>query len=150
MANITRFNPFNEITRFDPFMDMSSMLNWMTPRTGLRGLALEDEPQMRIDVSEQDNSYMVKAEIPGVHKEDIHVAIEGNRVSISAEIKKEMEAKEGEKLLRCERCYGKVSRSFTLESEVDQNTAQAKYADGVLEIKLPKKAGTSHKEIAIS
>jgi len=150
MANITRFNPFNELTRFDPLMDINSMLNWMAPQTGLRGLALGDEPQMRMDVSELDEGYMIKAEIPGVRKEDIHVAIDGKRLSISAEIKQEMEAKEGEKMIRCERCYGKISRSLTLDNEVDQDTVQAKYADGVLEIRLSKKAGATHKEIAIS
>ncbi len=150
MANITRLNPFGEVTRFDPFMDINSMLNGVMLRPGLRGLALDDEPQIRMDVSEQDESYMVKAEIPGVRKEDIQVSIEGNWVSISADVKKEIEAKEGEKMLRSERCYGKISRSFTLDNEVDQNTAQAKYADGVLEIRLPKKSVSTPTKIAIT
>ena len=151
MANITRFNPFSELTRFDPLMDTGSMLNWMMPRAGLLGMALEDEQMMRMDISQQDGSYLIKAEIPGAHKEDIHLAIDGNRVSISAEIKKEMEsAKEGEKMLRCERCYGTFSRNVILDNEVDQDSVQAKYADGVLEIKLPMKGSASHKEISIS
>ena len=110
----------------------------------------EAEPQMKIDVTEEDKSYLIKAEIPGVKKDDIHVSLDGNQVSISAEVKKEKEEKEGKKLIRSERYYGNVYRSFTLGQEVDQSAAKAKYTDGVLELTLPKKPGTTAKELAIS
>ena len=115
----------------------------------LRG-EMEIEPQIKMDVKEADGMYTVKAEIPGVKKEDIHVSVEGNRISISAEVKQRKEEKEGERVLRSERSYGMASRSFSLADEVDQSKVQAKYTDGVLELTLPKKPGSSRKEIAIS
>ena len=149
MNNITRFDPFNELTRFDPFWDMDDVFNRVMLRPALRG-ALETGPRIKMDVKESNGDYKIKAEIPGVNKDDIHVTIDGNRVSISAEVRKEKEEKEGEKVIRSERSYGMVSRSFTLADEVDQGKVQAKYADGVLELTLPKKPGSSRKEISIS
>lgn len=148
MANITRFDPFRELARLEPFGDIDDLFKGFMWRPVLRGL--EAEPQIKIDVSENDKAYTVKAEIPGVKKEDIHVSVEGNRVSISAEVKKETEEKEGKKLIRSERYYGKVYRGFSLDQDVDQGMAQAKYADGVLEVTLPKKAGSAAKKIAVS
>jgi HSP20 family protein len=149
MSNITRYDPFKELARFDPFLDMDDMFSRFMMRPVLRG-GLEMEPQIKMDIKEADGMYKVKAEIPGVSKDDIHVSIEGNRVSISAEVKKETEEKKGERVIRSERSYGMASRSFTLAEEVDQGKAQAKYADGVLELTLPKKPGTSRKEISVS
>ena len=107
------------------------------------------ELQMKLDVSEDDGAYTVHAEIPGVKKEDIHVSIEGNQVAISAEVKNEKEVKEGEKVLRSERCYGKVSRSFTLGQDVDEAQSQAKYNNGILELILKKKIASSAKRLSI-
>ena len=148
MANITRFDPFNELARFDSFGNMDDLFKGFMLRPVFRGL--EAEPQMKVDVSEEDNAYLVKAEIPGVKKEDIHVSVDGNQVSISAEVKKEKEEKEGKKLIRSERYYGQVYRSFSLDQEVDQGGAQAKYTDGVLEVKLPKKPGAAPKQLTVS
>jgi HSP20 family protein len=92
---------------------------------------------------------VVKAEIPGVKKEDIHVAIDGNEVSISAEVKKDKEEKKGETVVRSERYFGRWARSFTLAWEVDEAKADAKYVDGVLMLTLPKKGGTAVKELAV-
>jgi HSP20 family protein len=149
MSNITRYDPFKELVRFDPFLDMDDMFSRFMMRPTLRG-GLEMEPQIKMDIKEADGMYKVKAEIPGVSKDDIHVSIEGNRVSISAEVKKETEEKKGERVIRSERSYGMASRSFSLAEEVDQGKVQAKYADGVLELTLPKKPGSSRKEISIS
>ena len=150
MNNITRFNPLSsELSRFDPFLDIDDVFNRFMMRPLLRE-GMEIEPQIKMDVKEADGKYMVKAEIPGVSKDDIHVTIDGNRVSISAEIKQEKETKEGERVIRCERSYGMASRSFSLADEVDQGKVQAKYNNGVLELTLPKKPGSSRKEISIS
>ena len=111
-----------------------------------------DEPpsvQIKIDVSEDDKAYTVHAEIPGVKKEDIHVGVDGNQVSISAEVKNEKEVKEGGKLLRSERYYGSVSRAFSLGSEVDEGAVTAKYVNGVLELSLPKRAMARNRRIVI-
>jgi HSP20 family protein len=148
MANITRFDPSNEITRFEPFMDMNDFFKGFSMRPFMRDV--EFEPQMKLDVSEAEGSYLVKAEIPGVNKEDIHVSVDGNVVSISAEVKKEKEEKKDEKVIRSERYFGKVARSFTLASEVDADKVQAKYTNGVLEVTLPKKSNGKKKSIAVS
>ncbi|MEO6022656.1 MAG: Hsp20/alpha crystallin family protein [Burkholderiales bacterium] len=105
---------------------------------------------IKMDVSESDSAYQIHAEIPGVSKEDIKIEIEGNQVSISSETKSEKDVKEGERVLRSERYYGKVSRSFTLAQEVEENTASAKYENGVLELTLPKKATSKAKLLAVN
>ncbi len=107
------------------------------------------ELQMKLDVSEDDGAYTVHAEIPGVKKEDIHVSIEGNQVAISAEVKNEKEVKEGEKVLRSERYYGKVSRAFTLGQDVDEAESHARYNNGILELVLRKKIASSAKRLTI-
>jgi len=109
----------------------------------------QQDIQIKLDVSEDDKAYSVHAEIPGVKKEDIHVNIDGSQVAISAEVKNEKEIKDGEKLLRSERYFGKVSRTFVLDQDVDEETAQAKYTDGVLELRLPKRSSAKAKAIAI-
>jgi HSP20 family protein len=133
MSNLTRFNPFSELR--DPFGD--DFFKGFAMRPVYR--MLEGGPQMRLDLSEDDKNFFVKAEIPGVNKDDIKVSVDGNQVSLSAEVKKEKEEKEGAKVIRSERYYGSVSRSFTLDESVDQAAAQAKYEDGVLQLTLPKK-----------
>ncbi len=104
---------------------------------------------IRMDVSEQENGYIVHAEMPGVKKEDIKIEIDGNEVSISAESKNAKEVKEGERVLRSERYYGKVSRRFSLAGEVDEAAASAKFENGVLELALPKKAVTKAKLVSV-
>jgi len=140
-------NKMANITRYDPFGDLDDIFKGFF----VRPVAFEGEKpmQIKLDVKENDNAYTVHADIPGVKKEDIHVTVEGNMVSISAEKKTEKEEKEGDKVLRSERFVGKASRSFSLGSDVDESKAQAKYSDGVLELTLPKKAGSGSKKVAI-
>lgn len=146
MANISRYDPLN-LARVDPFSDFDDLFKGFF----MRPVLFEGQPQMQIkmDLKEDDKAYTVHADIPGVKKEDIHVSIEGNQVSISAETRMEKEEKEGEKVLRSERYSGKVARSFTLAHDVDEAKAQAKYSDGVLELTLPKKAASSARKLAI-
>lgn len=106
--------------------------------------------KMRIDVAEKENAYEVKADIPGVKKEDINVRIDGNVVQIDAEIKREKETKgNGDKVLRSERYYGNVSRTFSLADDVDDSKAEAKYADGVLTLQLPKKTTAASRKVNV-
>ena len=141
MANIVRYSPFTDL--------MDEMFkNFMGTRP-MRFLEEDTGMQMRTDVSEDDKAYTLKAEIPGVKKEDVHVSIDGNRISISAEVKKETEEKEGAKTIRSERYYGKIYRSVALDDDVDMDAAEAKYADGVLTLSLPKKAGHANKQLTI-
>jgi HSP20 family protein len=139
MASIVRFDPFA-----DSFEDMVRRVFRPVRWEG------EEQPlQIKVDVEEDDKTYKVKAEVPGVKKEDINVQIDANVVSISAESKREKDVKQNGKVIRSERYYGSLSRSFTLASEVDQAGASAKYTDGVLELTLPKKTTAAAKKLTV-
>jgi HSP20 family protein len=140
MANIARFDPFA-----DPFEDLVRRV--FRP---MRWEGTEAQPvQIKVDVEENDKSYTVKAEIPGVKKEDINVHVDGNQVSITAESKQEKDVKENGKVIRSERYYGSMYRSFSLGQDVDQAGASAKYADGILQLTLPKKATAAAKKLTV-
>jgi HSP20 family protein len=103
----------------------------------------------KVDVTENEKGYVVHAEIPGVGKDDIQVAVEGNQVTISAEVKRVSEPKDGERVLRTERYYGSVYRSFTLPSELDEANSEAKYENGVLELRLAKKPAVAGRRLQV-
>ena len=139
----------NELRILDPF-SMDPLED--TFRSMLRPWRFEQvdaPPRIRLDVAEQNGAYAVRAEIPGARKEDIDVRIEGNLVTISAEMKKEWDDRKEGRVLRSERQYGHASRSFTLASPVDESKAGAKYENGVLELTLPKKSATATKRLSI-
>ncbi|MFT4195519.1 Hsp20/alpha crystallin family protein [Ottowia sp.] len=115
----------------------------------LHGDPLPSPAQIRIDVKENDGAYTVQAEVPGVPKEDIHVAIDGNVVTLRAEVKQQDEQTEGEKVLRSERYYGAVSRGLQLPTEIDQSAARARYDNGVLTLTLPKKQAGGGQRLTI-
>ncbi|MGC1816024.1 MAG: Hsp20/alpha crystallin family protein [Casimicrobiaceae bacterium] len=104
---------------------------------------------IKMDVTETENGYLIHSEMPGVKKEDIDVAIDGNQVTITAEVKQDWEKKEGARVLRNERYFGNIYRSFTLPAELDQSACVAAYDNGVLELKLVKKAPVPGKRLAI-
>lgn len=148
MANhLTRFDPFSDIARFDTLNGIEDWFRDFSLRPALRDWKVE--PRIKIDVLETDAAYSVKAEIPGVKKEDIKVDVEGGVVSIMAELKHESEVRTG-KQLRTERVYGEQRRSFTLPHEIDEAKVVASYAEGVLTLNLPKKSAKASKHIPIS
>jgi HSP20 family protein len=108
---------------------------------------------IKVDVTEVDNAYVVHAEIPGVNRDDIQVTIEGDQVTISAEVKKEAkqgtESGNGGRVLRRERHYGAAYRSFVLPVELDEAASEAKYQHGVLELKLAKKPALAGRKLTI-
>ncbi|AKU13543.1 small heat shock protein [Azoarcus sp. CIB] len=138
MSNLIRRDPFDDLLR-----------GFFVRPVDFGGGSASEAPQMRVDVKEDNDTYQVHAELPGISKEDIHVHIDGPVVSISAERKQEKEVKEGERVLRTERYFGKVSRSFQLGQEVDEAKSSAKFKDGVLELSLPKKAHEQAKRLTI-
>lgn len=140
MVNIQRYDPFGDL--FDDLFK-----GFLVRPVGFES----DEParRMRIDVAEQNGEYQVMAELPGVNKDDIQVSIDGDQVSITAESRVEREAKEGERVLHSERCFGKIARAFRLDQEIDESRASAKFTDGVLELTLPKKASAAAKQLTI-
>jgi HSP20 family protein len=137
------------LTRIDEAFDDLLRGFFVRPVSFEGSYAQSQAQQFRVEVSESEQAYTIRAEIPGVKKDDINIAIDGDQVAISAEVKNEKEVKDGERLLRSERYYGKVQRAFALGQAVDDNAASAKYADGILELTLPKKAVTQAKRIAI-
>jgi HSP20 family protein len=146
MANIIKSDPFNEIFRFEPFRDMEGFF----PARLRRMLGEMSEPTIKLDVSEDDKAYHVKAELPGVKKEDIAVEIDGNHVSLAAEVKREMEGKKkDEKVVHSERYYGRQFRSFTLAQPIERQAAAATFTDGVLQLTLPKQAGKASARLTI-
>ena len=138
------------ITRYDPFNDLDDLFKGLFVRPMRFDLDVAPQMRMKIDVIKTEDTYTVKAEIPGVKKDDIQVSIDGNEVTISGEIKKESEEKKGEEVLRSERYYGRVSRSFTLPHDVDEAKVVAKYADGVLKLTLPMKIRSASKKITVN
>jgi HSP20 family protein len=141
MSNLRLFEP----ALSDPFESMFK--RFMAP---MRAEAESGSLDMRVDVSEKDGTYTVRADLPGVKKEDINVRIDGNIVQIDAEVKREKDTKDsGGKVLRSERYYGAVSRAFTVAQDVDESKAVAKYENGVLTLELPKKATTESKRLTV-
>lgn len=139
MSNLTRYDPLDDIFRgfFVRPVDFGQPA---------------EAPSIKIDVKEQEKAFVVHAEMPGIKKEDIHVNIDGPTVSISAERKQEKEIKDEKdpaRVLRTERYFGKVSRSFQLGQDIDDAKASAKFTDGVLELTLPKKTAARTKRLAI-
>ena len=149
MTNIVRTDPFQELARFDPFRELEVFPPWNRFRRWMSELPAV-EPLMKLDVTENGKSFNVKVDLPGVKKEDIGVEVEGNQVSITAETRKETEEKEGDTVIHTERYYGRQSRTFMLSSEIDRNAVEAKFADGVLSLTLPKTEAAKVQRITIS
>ncbi|MCE2908936.1 MAG: Hsp20/alpha crystallin family protein [Burkholderiaceae bacterium] len=130
----------NDLFDFDPFESPARAL--LRPWR-----ALADEPlapTMRIDLADNGDAYLLKADIPGVAKDDIEVRIDGRQVTLSAEVKQEQTTQgNGGRTLRSERRHGFASRSLALDSAIDEGKAEAHYRNGVLELTLPKKGGTA-------
>ena len=148
MADITRYSPFRGLSRLDPFgRDMDDFFKgfFLTP------ISLDKMPdaQIPIDITEDDKGFKVRAEMPGFNKEEINVSVNGDQVSISAETKKEKEEKKGDKIIHRECYYGKQFRSFTLPQAADEGAVTAKYENGVLNLELAKKAGSSTTKIKV-
>jgi HSP20 family protein len=140
MSNLVTYDPFLD-TGFDElfrgFFKPVRVEGARTPVT------------IRMDVTETGDGYMIHAEMPGVKKGDIDVQIEGNEVTITGEVKRDWEKKEGDKMLRSERYYGNIYRSFTLPRELDPVKSEAKFHDGVLELKLVAMAGVTGRKLPV-
>ena len=144
---LTRWNPLRTTSTFDPFTDLEDLFRGLDTRSLTR--PYEKTLEMRMDVNEDDKGYRITVDMPGVKKEDIDVAVEGNQVTISADVKHEV-SRDTEKEIHRERFAGKAFRSFSLPVEVDSSKAQAHYEGGVLNLTLPKKGDTQAKRISIN
>jgi HSP20 family protein len=138
----------NKLIAYEPFADAGFdelFRGFFKPARAARPAPVS----IKMDVSETDKGYLVQAEIPGARKEDIQVTIEGNQVTIAAQVKRESGAKDGEQALRSERYFGNVYRSFTLPVELDESASAAKFENGVLELALSKKAALARRKLTV-
>ncbi len=140
MSNLVSYDPFVDTGMDELFRGFFKPVRMEGPRTPVT---------IKMDVAETKDGYTVHAEMPGVKKENINVEIEGNAVTITAEVKKEWEKKEGDKVLRSERYFGNVYRSFTLPHELDEAKSVATYDGGVLELKLVRKEGLPGRKLPV-
>ncbi|MES2164517.1 MAG: Hsp20/alpha crystallin family protein [Pseudomonadota bacterium] len=149
MANhLMQFDPFGDLARLEPLHGVEDFFRDFRFKNMLRDM--DAKPPIKLDVTETELAYNIKAELPGMKKEDIKVDVDGNRVTISGETKRESEQKEGNTVVRSERYVGQLYRSFTLEQDVDDAKAEAKYLDGVLELSLPKKPNKGAKKLVVN
>lgn len=102
----------------------------------------------RVDIAETEGEFVVKAEIPEVKKEDVHVTVENGVITLKGERKQEKEEK-GKKFHRVERYYGSFCRSFSLPENVDESRVKAEFKDGVLTVQLPKSAEAKPKALEV-
>ena len=144
MRTLARWSPFRELA---PFASVPETFFTEFPFAPVG--TFESMPAMRMDVMEDDGGYVVKADIPGMKKEDIAVSIDGNTVSITAKATTESEVKEGERVLRTERYRGSLSRVITLPFDVDPAKAEAAYDAGVLTMRLPKAPGVEARQLVV-
>ncbi len=103
-----------------------------------------------MDVSETDHEYLVKAELPGINKEDLNITIQDGVLTINAETKYQDEHQEDGRIIRQERRYGSFVRSMRLGNEVDKEKVKAEYKDGILALRLPKAEAVKPKKIEVS
>ncbi len=144
-GNLTRFDPQSSMARFNPMRDLVNAFDMFDVMRPMRMLENQVIP---VDITETDQAYLVKAEMPGVKREDIKVSIQGDQVTISAETSADEERTEGNLVCR-ERYHGRQFRSFSLPQSVDEENAHATCNNGVLELNLPKKGGAGAKQLSI-
>lgn len=144
-SNLARFSPRAGLGRFNPMRDLASAFDVFDI---MRPDRLLDENAVRLDVTETEQSYVVKAEMPGIKKENIKVSVQGDQVTISGESDTEQDRSEGNFVYR-ERYHGSQFRSFTLPQSVDEENATANCHDGVLELVLPKRGGSGARQLTV-
>ena len=154
MSTLTRWEP--TMTRWNPFKELEDMEKRFSSYFGRPGISTESgkeamtvaEWSPRVDITEDDKEYVIKADLPEVKKEDIKLTVQDNVMSISGERKYEKEEK-GKKYHRVERAYGSLMRSFTLPEDADGSKVNAEYKDGVLNVRLPKSEKAKPKSIEV-
>lgn len=146
MNQLMHWNPFRSLSRAESASGLDALFRDFGIRTPFAGW---EPPDIRIDVSENGKAFTVKADIPGVGKDDIDVAVDGRQVTITARSSRKSERKD-ETAIYTERSEGQVFRSFTLPSDVDEKGASAKYEDGVLTLTLPKRKDANNHRVKVS
>ncbi|PWU19687.1 MAG: heat-shock protein Hsp20 [Verrucomicrobia bacterium] len=154
MNELTKWNPFG-VRDWDPFRELedfqnrlSSFFGSVPSRRGREGGATFTEWSPAVDITEDTKEFLVKAELPEIKKEDVHVTVEGGVLTIRGERKYEKEEK-GKRMHRVERSYGAFTRSFSLPEGADAARVRADFKDGMLYVHLPKSDKARPKEIEV-
>ncbi|MFQ5926635.1 MAG: Hsp20/alpha crystallin family protein [Terriglobia bacterium] len=152
-AIVKRWEPFGELARWDPFCDLAALEERMERLFGLRGEFGEARERgawlPAVDIVEDDNQIVLQADLPGVDPKGVDIQVENGTLMLRGERKYEKEVKE-EDYRRVERAYGSFVRRFALPKTVDADKIQAEYRDGVLELRLPKRAEAKPKQIKVA
>ncbi|HEV7930608.1 MAG TPA: Hsp20 family protein, partial [Nitrosospira sp.] len=146
VRNITRFNPGSATASPGVFPDIANILGSFPLAPVLRDL--EEAPRMKVDIEETDQAYILRADVPGADREDITVTVDGNTVTIVADVVQE-KVRMAAGLILSERLFGEEQRVFTLPVEIDESRAEARIENGVLLLKLPKQTGIVGKKLDI-
>ena len=151
--NLVHYNPHRKLRHnapessrfFDGLFD-----DFFTPfATASSQLSTNTRNNLSVDIYEKDNTIVIEAELPGVGKEDISIDVKGKLITLGGERKSDEEVKD-ENCYRRERRYGKFERTFSLPFEVQSETVQATFTNGILKIELPKPEEQGTKKIAIN
>lgn len=145
MNPLSRFDPLRQLTQLDPFRGLDALFRGLPVPEFAR--QYEHAMEMRMDINEEDQAYVVKVDMPGVKKDAIDVSLDGNQVTIRAEVGREESRGHGKELYS-ERYSGQAFRSFFLPTEIDADKVRADYDGGVLTLTVPKKPGAG-KRIAV-
>lgn len=139
MFELTRRNDNNTMHTYNPFREMEEMERRFFGPHFDDFFRNTDLAEFKTDVTDEGDHYLLEADLPGFNKEDIHLDLADDTLTIRAERHSNVEKKEKHQVVRVERSYGSYCRSFDL-SGIEAENIKAKYADGVLQLILPKKA----------
>ena len=142
--SLIKWNPFREME--DMFDRYTKAVGW--PQRGGQESMTTGDWSPRVDISETDKEFVIKAEIPDVKKDDVKVTVDSGVLTLQGERKQEKEEK-GKKFHRVERYYGSFTRSFTLPDNVDESKVKASFKDGMLNLQIPKTAEAKPKAIEV-
>jgi HSP20 family protein len=143
---IQRWEPFSEVVSLRDAMNSLLQESFVHPT----GHAADGGPAMLpLDISENENEFIVKASLPGVRPEDVQITVTGDTLTIRGAMKDEKE-KKGENYLLRERRYGQFQRMVTLSTPISADKAQSRFEDGVLTLTLPKAEEAKPKQIKIA
>jgi len=157
MSALTKWSPFRLSPSWDPFRELEEMRNRFFAELGRRRPIFRTEPEEwftpmewmpPVDIEEDDREYLLKAELPGMNKEDVKLKVEGGTLSISGERKEEKEEKD-KKHHRVERSYGAFMRRFALPEVVLAEKVSAEFKDGILTVHVPKDEKAKPKAIEV-
>lgn len=145
MANLTRWDPYREMMSFRRFMDRFFEDNMMN-----EGSEWDQQTrwQVPVDLTENEDSYMIKASLPGISPEDLNITYNNGVLSIQAETRDDKEIKEDRYLVR-ERRYGTFARSISLPATINADAIEASYDAGILTLRLPKTEEVKPKRIQV-